>query len=452
MATTPDGKGYWLVGSDGGIFTYGDATFYGSPGRLALNKPIVGMAATPDGKGYWLVGSDGGIFTYGDATFYGSPGSLALNKPIVGMAATPDGKGYWLVGSDGGIFTYGDATFYGSPGSLALNKPIVGMATTPDGKGYWLVGSDGGIFTYGDATFYGSPGRLALNKPIVGMAAPSASAAAASTTTTMTTPPTATTTTSPSAASGPHTPEHYTANGNSSGSTYAPGADGFNVADVSSNAAVEALPAGVKGLVWIGSCDGATSSFQSTIQTFVGDPNVFGYYLMDEPNPSSCSAANLKAESDWIHANDPGTYTFIIEEDLSSSNHPTYQGGYNPANSDIDLFGLDPYPCRSENPASAPCAYSWLGLAVTAAETAGIPLADIVPVYQAFGGGAWVDDGGGSYQLPTAPEESAILSTWGSLVPTPVFDYAYSWGTQNGDQPLAASPSLQSVFLAHNDG
>ena len=25
------------------------------------------MAATPDGKGYWLVGADGGIFSYGDA-------------------------------------------------------------------------------------------------------------------------------------------------------------------------------------------------------------------------------------------------------------------------------------------------------------------------------------------------------------------------------------------------
>ena len=26
------------------------------------------MAATPDGNGYWLVASDGGIFTFGDAT------------------------------------------------------------------------------------------------------------------------------------------------------------------------------------------------------------------------------------------------------------------------------------------------------------------------------------------------------------------------------------------------
>ena len=74
-----------------------------------LNKPVVGMAAAADGLGYWLVASDGGIFNYGDAPFYGSTGSLVLNKPVVGMAASPSGKGYWLVASDGGIFNYGDA-------------------------------------------------------------------------------------------------------------------------------------------------------------------------------------------------------------------------------------------------------------------------------------------------------------------------------------------------------
>jgi hypothetical protein len=84
----PTAKGYWLVASDGGIFSYGDAQFYGSRGGQALNKPIVGMASTPDGKGYWFVASDGGIFNYGDAGFFGSAGSLPLNKPIVGMAAT----------------------------------------------------------------------------------------------------------------------------------------------------------------------------------------------------------------------------------------------------------------------------------------------------------------------------------------------------------------------------
>ena len=72
------------------------------------------MAATADGDGYWLVASDGGIFTYGDAPFLGSTGSLALAQPIVGMAATPDGGGYWLVAADAGVFTFGDAQFSGS--------------------------------------------------------------------------------------------------------------------------------------------------------------------------------------------------------------------------------------------------------------------------------------------------------------------------------------------------
>ncbi len=169
-ATVPLSGGYWSVASDGGIFSYGDAQFYGSTGAMHLNKPIVGMAPTPDGKGYWLVASDGGIFSYGDAQFYGSTGAMTLNKPIVGMAPTPSGKGYWLVASDGGIFSYGDATFFGSTGAMKLNKPVVGMASTHDGKGYWLVASDGGIFNYGDAVFDGSTGAMTLNKPIVGMA------------------------------------------------------------------------------------------------------------------------------------------------------------------------------------------------------------------------------------------------------------------------------------------
>ena len=171
MAATPDGRGYWLAASDGGIFAYGDAGFYGSTGGMPLNKPVVAMAATPDGRGYWLAASDGGIFAYGDAHFYGSTGGTLLNRPVVALAGTPDGHGYWLVASDGGIFAYGDAGFYGSTGGLALNKPIVAMATTPDGHGYWLVASDGGIFSYGDAAYYGSTSGTTIGSPVVAMAA-----------------------------------------------------------------------------------------------------------------------------------------------------------------------------------------------------------------------------------------------------------------------------------------
>ncbi|HEX4246176.1 MAG TPA: hypothetical protein VHY77_11450 [Acidimicrobiales bacterium] len=162
MTATPSGNGYWMVGSDGGIFTFGDAGFFGSEGGMHLNKPIVGMAPTADGKGYWLVASDGGIFTFGDAGFYGSEGGSHLNQPIVGMAATASGNGYWLVASDGGIFTFGDAGFLGSEGGHPLAQPIVGMASTADSNGYWLGAADGGIFTFGDAGFFGSvPGQLA---------------------------------------------------------------------------------------------------------------------------------------------------------------------------------------------------------------------------------------------------------------------------------------------------
>jgi len=263
-----------------------------------------------------------------------------------------------------------------------------------------------------------------------------------------TTPAPTTVTTSPPppplpSGSGPQTSEHYTTNDNFSGSTYLPGADGFDLADVSSNSATTALPAGVKGLEYIGSCAGATTSFKANIASFIGDAKVFGFYLVDEPHLSSCPPANLKAESDWIHSNDPGTKTFIVVENASTNQAtPNYANTYNPANTDVDLFGLVSYPCQK---GVRGCAYAWIPSTVAAAERAGIPLADIVPVYQAFGA-----YNAGQWLLPSAQQESEILSMWGSSVPTPVFDYAYSWGVQWGDQTLSGNPSLQSIFLAHN--
>ena len=174
IAATPDGNGYWQVASDGGVFNFGDAPFYGSMGGQRLNAGVVGMAATPDGKGYWEVASDGGIFSFGDARFYGSMGGQQLNAGVVGMAATPDGKGYWEVASDGGIFSFGDARFYGSMGGQHLNAGVVGMAATPDGNGYWLAAADGGVFSFGDAQFHGSMGGQSLNDPVTGIAAASA--------------------------------------------------------------------------------------------------------------------------------------------------------------------------------------------------------------------------------------------------------------------------------------
>jgi hypothetical protein len=157
MASDPTGSGFWLVASDGGVFSFGAARFHGSTGAMQLWQPIVGMAATPSGNGYWLVASDGGIFSFGDAHFYGSTGGIHLAQPIVGMARTPTGHGYWLVASDGGIFSFGDAHFYGSAAPLFKNGPIVGMAGTPSGHGYELLIADGAVVPYGDAPALNNP-------------------------------------------------------------------------------------------------------------------------------------------------------------------------------------------------------------------------------------------------------------------------------------------------------
>ena len=169
-----------------------------APAAAAVPFPTGPSAPTPADGGTWLAASDGGVFAFGSAPFYGSMGGKRLNRPIVTMAATPTGRGYWLVASDGGVFAFGDAGFFGSTGAIALRsrswpwlrrrragllaggvgrrrvrlrrrrllrldrrpearRPIVGMAPTASGNGYWLVASDGGIFTFGDAAFRVAP-------------------------------------------------------------------------------------------------------------------------------------------------------------------------------------------------------------------------------------------------------------------------------------------------------
>ncbi len=44
------------------------------------------MAVSPDGGGYWLVGRDGGVFSFGDSGFFGSTGGVRLYAPVVGIA------------------------------------------------------------------------------------------------------------------------------------------------------------------------------------------------------------------------------------------------------------------------------------------------------------------------------------------------------------------------------
>jgi hypothetical protein len=60
----------------------------------AYPPQFVGMANTADGDGYWLAQAGGGVFSYGDAHFYGSlPGKgIVPVAQIVGIAATPNAR------------------------------------------------------------------------------------------------------------------------------------------------------------------------------------------------------------------------------------------------------------------------------------------------------------------------------------------------------------------------
>jgi hypothetical protein len=246
---------------------------------------------------------------------------------------------------------------------------------------------------------------------------------------------------------------HY-ASGLGAAEARAGAALGFDMADVGDVASLNALPQGMKGLIWLGIKGGATTEFQNKVKPFIGNAKVFGFYLWDEPDPTGkygelITSASLKEQSDWIHQNVPGAKTFIVLMNMASSNaRPDYMNTYNLANTAIDLYGLDPYPFRTGVPADL----NEIDATVAAAVRAGIPMGKIVPVFQAFGGGTFSTAEGGKYVVPTPKQLQASIDRWATIIPSPEFDFVYSWGNQQGDTALRDRPELQAVFKARNTG
>ena len=178
IVPTPSNQGYWILHADGHITAHGDAIWHGDLSdygqALSAGEHPTVMAPTPKGDGYWIFTNNGRVIALGAARHHGDLLAFDLEGGIVAAAATPSGGGYLLVASDGGVFALGDAEYRGSvPAVVAgpLNQPIVGVAVAPNGSGYWLVGSDGGVFAFG-APYRGSlPAVLRgpLNEPVDGM-------------------------------------------------------------------------------------------------------------------------------------------------------------------------------------------------------------------------------------------------------------------------------------------
>lgn len=156
MAVTPDQRGYWVLGSDGGVFTFGDARFFGSVPGTGAHTVGVDLKPTPDGGGYWILGQDGSVFSFGDARFAGSLPGIGAGGRAVKLVPTATGAGYWILTAGGGVFSFGNAAPEGSPAADGIADPAVSMAATATDKGYWVLGADGGIFSFGDALYHGS--------------------------------------------------------------------------------------------------------------------------------------------------------------------------------------------------------------------------------------------------------------------------------------------------------
>ena len=120
--------GYLLVGADGGVFSFGSASFEGSMAGQHLAAPVSAVAESVDGNGYWLAGEDKGVFALGNAGFHGS--GRDVNYPCFGPPLT--------------------ASAVPTIGPLDPS-PAVGIAPSLDGDGYLVAMADGNVYGYGDA-------------------------------------------------------------------------------------------------------------------------------------------------------------------------------------------------------------------------------------------------------------------------------------------------------------
>ena len=126
---------------------------------MQLNQPINGMERTADDRGYWLVAYDGGIFTFGNATFYGSIGRHAPEPAGARDGAHGVGQGLLAVRARRrDLHVRRRASSTARSAASTSTSPIVAMQRTPTGNGYWMLGADGTVYAFGDAGEFGDIG------------------------------------------------------------------------------------------------------------------------------------------------------------------------------------------------------------------------------------------------------------------------------------------------------
>jgi hypothetical protein len=150
LAPAPSDSGYWLLGRNGSVGSFGDAPWFGAMDGKYLPDAAQGVVSTPDGGGYWIYTSGGKVRPFGDASFRGAPKGSPV--AIASMASTSKGNGYWLVSKWGRVFAYGRATSFGDLSDSRPSSPIVSIVPSASGLGYALVSALGRVYGFGDAT------------------------------------------------------------------------------------------------------------------------------------------------------------------------------------------------------------------------------------------------------------------------------------------------------------
>jgi hypothetical protein len=170
IALTNAADGYWVMGGDGTVTAFGAAEYFGSPHDDGIGK-TGGQASgtgswwqaicpTPDNDGYWCVGADGRIRSYGAATTYTDLG-LTVDEDMYVAGAYPCPVGahglFIAIAGTGEVIVKGSATWYGDWDETSLTFPhrLASVIPTMDSDGYWLVTTSGRVDAKGAAVDYG---------------------------------------------------------------------------------------------------------------------------------------------------------------------------------------------------------------------------------------------------------------------------------------------------------
>jgi hypothetical protein len=160
--------GGYVATVDGRVYTVGRGVELAGSMAGRARTPIIGIAATPTGRGYVLLGADGGVFAFGDAKYFGGLAGT-WHAPVAAIEMTATGRGYVVLARDGAVYAFGDARFYGSAQRSVRGTTAVDIALRADGKGYWVAMRNGRVASFGAAGRFGGLDTYARSSPVVAL-------------------------------------------------------------------------------------------------------------------------------------------------------------------------------------------------------------------------------------------------------------------------------------------